>query len=240
MGNEKFVNYYIENLITTMNDCLIRNISLQVNERISKENIEEQVKAINELKNTIDSLKKENVSIKDSKQVSDQEKYQNLENSIKEHLETIQGLNQKIAEADKFKNEYENVKHQVQHVDTFRNELLKTREEFDKNKNEYENKINDLTNNHNYTINNLTNNHNNTINDYENKINDLTNNYNNTINTINDYENKIKELNDKIDYLQLTPAKRKKLDDEKANITPTENALEVLTKSDITKDGGSF
>ena len=52
MGNEKFVNYYIENLIATMNDCLIRNISLQVNERISKENIEEQVKAINELKNT--------------------------------------------------------------------------------------------------------------------------------------------------------------------------------------------
>jgi len=219
MGNEKFVNYYIENLIATMNDCLIRNISLQVNERISKENIEEQVKAINELKNTIDSLKKENVSIKDSKQVSDQEKYQNLENSIKEHLETIQGLNQKIAEADKLKNEYENVKHQVQHVDTFRNELLKTREEFDKNKNEYENKINDLTNNHNNTINNLTNNYN---------------------NTINDYENKIKELNDKIDYLQLTPAKRKKLDDEKVNITPTENALEVLTKSDITKDGGSF
>lgn len=201
MGNEKFVNYYIENLIATMNDCLLRNISLQTNERISKETIEDQAKAINELKNTIDSLQKENQSVKDSKQVSDQEKYQNLENSIKEHLDTIKNLNERIAEADKLKNDYENVKHQVQHVDTFRNELSKTREEFDRSKNDYENKIKDLK---------------------------------------NGYENTIKELTDKIDYLQLTPAKRKKLDDEKVSVTPIENTLEVFTKSDITKDGGSF
>ena len=212
MGNEKFVNYYIENLIATMNDCLIRNISLQVNERISKETIEDQVKAIADLKDTIGSLQKENQSIQDNKQVSDQEKYQNLENSIKEHLNTIKGLNEKIAEADKLKNEYENVKHQVQHVDTFRNELTKTREEFDRSKNEYENKIKQLSN------------------ESATKLKELTGNY----------ENTIKELTDKIDYLQLTPAKRKKLDDDKVSVTPIENTLEVFTKSDITKDGGSF
>ena len=212
MGNEKFVNYYIENLIATMNDCLIRNISLQVNERISKEAIEDQAKAIADLKDTIGSLQKENQSIQDNKSVSDQEKYQNLENSIKEHLDTIKGLNERIAEADKLKNEYENVKHQVQHVDTFRNELTKTREEFDRNKNEYENKIKQLSNEH------------------ENKLKELTGNY----------ENTIKELTDKIEYLQLTPAKRKKLDDDKVSVTPIENTLEVFTKSDITKDGGSF
>jgi chromosome segregation ATPase len=212
MGNEKFVNYYIENLIATMNDCLIRNISLQVNERISKEAIEDQAKAITDLKDTIGSLQKENQSIQDNKQVSDQEKYQNLENSIKEHLDTIKGLNERIAEADKLKNEYENVKHQVQHVDTFRNELTKTREEFDRSKNEYENKIKQLSN------------------ESETKLKELTGNY----------ENKIKELTDKIEYLQLTPAKRKKLDDDKVSVTPIENTLEVFTKSDITKDGGSF
>jgi chromosome segregation ATPase len=212
MGNEKFVNYYIENLIATMNDCLIRNISLQVNERISKEAIEDQVKAIADLKDTIGSLQKENQSIQDNKQVSDQEKYQNLENSIKEHLDTIKGLNERIAEADKLKNEYENVKHQVQHVDTFRNELTKTREEFDRNKNEYENKIKQLSN------------------ESETKLKELTGNY----------ENKIKELTDKIEYLQLTPAKRKKLDDDKVSVTPIENTLEVFTKSDITTDVGSF
>jgi|APGre2960657373_1045057.scaffolds.fasta_scaffold06369_4 chromosome segregation ATPase len=223
MGNEKFVNYYIENLIATMNDCLIRNISLQVNERISKEAIEDQAKVIEDLKDTIGSLQKENQSIQDNKLISDQEKYQNLENSIKEHLDTIKGLNERITEADKLKNEYENVKHQVQHVDTFRNELSKTREEFDNSKNNYENTIKDLKNGHENIIKELVNNHNN-------QINDLTNNYN----------NKIKELSDKIDYLQLTPAKRKKLDDDKVNVTLTENTLEVFTKSDITKDGGSF
>ena len=212
MGNEKFVNYYIENLIATMNDCLIRNISLQVNERISKEAIEDQAKVIEDLKDTIGSLQKENQSIQDNKLVSDQEKYQNLENSIREHLDTIKGLNERITEADKLKNEYENVKHQIQHVDTFRNELSKTREEFDKSKNNYENKIKQLSNEH------------------ENKLKELTGNY----------ENTIKELTDKIDYLQLTPAKRKKLDDDKVNVTPIENTLEVFTKSDITKDGGSF
>jgi DNA repair exonuclease SbcCD ATPase subunit len=212
MGNEKFVNYYIENLIATMNDCLIRNISLQVNERISKETIEDQVKAIADLKDTIGSLQKENQSIQDNKQVSDQEKYQNLENSIKEHLDNIKRLNERIAEADKLKNEYENVKHQVQHVDTFRNELTKTREEFDRSKNEYENKIKQLSN------------------ESATKLKELTGNY----------ENTIKELTDKIDYLQLTPAKRKKLDDDKVSVTPIENTLEVFTKSDITKDGGSF
>ena len=212
MGNEKFVNYYIENLIATMNDCLIRNISLQVNERISKEAIEDQAKVIEDLKDTIGSLQKENQSIQDNKSVSDQEKYQNLENSIREHLDTIKGLNERITEADKLKNEYENVKHQVQHVDTFRNELSKTREEFDRSKNDYENKINDLKNN------------------YENTIKELK----------NGHENVIKDLTDKIDYLQLTPAKRKKLDDDKVNVTPIENTLEVFTKSDITKDGGSF
>ena len=212
MGNEKFVNYYIENLIATMNDCLIRNISLQVNERISKESIEDQAKVIEDLKDTIGSLQKENQSIQDNKLVSDQEKYQNLENSIREHLDTIKGLNERITEADKLKNEYENVKHQVQHVDTFRNELSKTREEFDRSKNNYENKINDLKNN------------------YENTIKELK----------NGHENVIKDLTDKIDYLQLTPAKRKKLDDDKVNVTPIENTLEVFTKSDITKDGGSF
>jgi DNA repair exonuclease SbcCD ATPase subunit len=223
MGNEKFVNYYIENLIATMNDCLIRNISLQVNERISKEAIEDQAKVIEDLKDTIGSLQKENQSIQDNKLISDQEKYQNLENSIKEHLDTIKGLNERITEADKLKNEYENVKHQVQHVDTFRNELSKTREEFDNSKNNYENTIKDLKNN------------------YENTIKELKNGNENAIRDLkNGHENVIKELTDKIDYLQLTPAKRKKLDDDKVSVTPIENTLEVFTKSDITKDGGSF
>jgi hypothetical protein len=83
--------------------------------------------------------------------------------------------------------EYENVKHQVNHVDTFRNELAKERDEHQ--------------------------------------------------NTRNNYEAQIKALNDRIEYLQLTPAKRKKIDDAKAI-----QAVDVLQEETptIIRDGGSF
>ena len=81
------------------------------------------------------------------------------------------------------KTNFDNVKHQVDHLDTFRNELIKEREEHQK--------------------------------------------------TRDSYEEKIKELNDKIDYLQLTPAKRKKIDE--AN-----KVSEAKTLIDITEDGGLF
>lgn len=51
----------------------------------------------------------------------------------------------------------------------------------------------------------------------------------------------IKELNDKIEYLQLTPAKRKKIDDAKQTKTVDVFSAEVPAEStDTIKDGGSF
>jgi chromosome segregation ATPase len=52
----------------------------------------------------------------------------------------------------------------------------------------------------------------------------------------NHYEKQIQELKDKIEYLQLTPAKRKKMDEKTTKIVeePT-NSLDSLIK-----DGGSF
>jgi chromosome segregation ATPase len=201
MGNEKFVNYYIEGLITTLNDCLIRNISLQANDRISKETIEEHTKKVEGLNGTIDALKVDLESAKKQQTDSDNVRYQNLENSIKDHLNTINTLNQEISQLRTMKSEYENVKHQVQHVDTFRTELIKTREELNNVRVDNEKIIADLT---------------------------------------SSYELKIKELNDKIDYLQLTPAKRKKIEEVKKEVieTPT---LDVFSNSEDTlKDGGSF
>lgn len=201
MGNEKFVNYYIEGLITTLNDCLIRNISLQANDRISKEAIEEHSKKVESLNGTIDALKADLESVKKQKSDEDNLRYQNLENSIKDHLNTINTLNQEISQLRTMKSEYENVKHQVQHVDTFRTELTKTREELNNVRSANEKIIADLT---------------------------------------SSYELKIKELNDKIDYLQLTPAKRKKIEEVKKEVieTPT---LDVFSNSEDTlRDGGSF
>jgi chromosome segregation ATPase len=201
MGNEKFVNYYIEGLITTLNDCLIRNISLQANDRISKEVIEEHSKKVEGLNGTIDALKADLEGAKKQQADADNQRYQNLENSIKDHLNTINTLNQEISQLRTMKSEYENVKHQVQHVDTFRTELNKTREELNNVRVDNEKIIADLT---------------------------------------SSYELKIKELNDKIDYLQLTPAKRKKIEEVKKEVieTPT---LDVFSNSEDTlRDGGSF
>ena len=57
--------------------------------------------------------------------------------------------------------------------------------------------------------------------------------------TRNDYELTIKELNEKIEYLQLTPAKRKKIDEIK--VPAVVETLEVNEiDNSIIKDGGSF
>ena len=71
--------------------------------------------------------------------------------------------------------------------------------------------------------------HQQTTNDYELKIKELNDNYKLTI----------KELNEKLEYLQLTPAKRKKIDEIK--VPPVVETLEVNEiDNSIIKDGGSF
>jgi predicted nuclease with TOPRIM domain len=88
------------------------------------------------------------------------------------------------------KTEYENVKHQVQHVNVFRDELNKEREEHQK--------------------------------------------------TRANFENRIKELTNQIEYLQLTPAKRKKLEEENKVVEVPEESSVLPIIDDTTKDGGSF
>lgn len=167
--SEKYLNYYVELLSSTVNDVVLRNISLQANSRISEDVIAEQQQQIQDLTAKSEQASNSiNNSIAEHKNVS--ENYQN----------TINDLNSKINTLNQLASEYKNSKHQIAHVDTFRNELIKARKETEDMK------------------------------DY--------------------YENIISELNDKINYLQLTPAQRKKIDNLKvAEIVP-ENI----------KDGGMF
>lgn len=116
-------------------------------------------------------------------------------------------------------------------------------ESSDTTTNEHKNTINNL----NQTINDLKqqiHNLNSTKSEYENvkhQINHLDTFRNELIKereehqkTRNSYENTIKKLSEKIDYLQLTPAKRKKIDDAKI-IDLFQEANSITTK-----DGGSF
>jgi chromosome segregation ATPase len=158
----------VEILTATMQDAVLRNISLQANEKISNVVIQEQQQKIDELNAVLEDVNR-----------SQSDLHINLE-------KTIADLRNQLNEANRLKNDYENVKHQVQHVDTFRNELMKERDMHQK--------------------------------------------------TRDDYESIIKDLNDKIEYLQLTPAKRKKIDDAKAATTiETKPAVE-----EIVEDGGKF
>jgi chromosome segregation ATPase len=191
MDNSKYLNYYVEILTNTLTDAVVRNVSLQANARVSEDVINDQVKRNEDLSKQISNLNAEVSSVKESNQQNENIKVANLENAIKGHLNTINNLTNQLAELNKMKGEYENIKHQVNHVDTFRNELVKERDEHQK--------------------------------------------------TRNIYEDRITELNTQIEYLQLTPAKRKKLEEEKNKTVEVLEESSVLPLVDETiKDGGSF
>ncbi len=102
--------------------------------------------------------------------------------------------------------DYDSVKNQSIHVETFKSELIKAREETNKVRAELETKINSLVSENAGKISALTEQH-----DKDNAR--LNEKYDKDIARLNEQHNKkVNELTDKIDYLQLPPAKRKKID----------------------------
>lgn len=158
VDNSNYLNHYVEILTSTMTDAVIRNISLQANARVTEEVINEQANRIEQL-----SIIEANRSAETSAEVATL-------------TATITNLNNELNDLRSQRGEYESVKNQAKHVDTFRNELVKAQET-------------------------------------------------------------IKELNARIEYLQLTPAKRKKIDDAKQTKTVEVVSFET---ADTIKDGGSF
>ena len=216
MGNEKYLNYYVEILTGTMTDAVIRNVSLQANARVTEEVINDQVKRNEDLIKQVTVLNEQIKELKESNQQTENEKVVDLQNKNKGHLDRIGDLEKQLNDLNKMRSEYDNVKNQVSHLETFRSELAKAREE---------NKALQQANT-----------------DVINKM-------------LSDHEKVVKELNDQIEYLQLTPAKRKKIDAEKALVVQpvkeevTTVPVSVASKAKIfkveppnvvIKDGGSF
>ena len=192
MSNENYVNHYVEILTSTMTDAVMRNISLQANAKISENVIIEHQDKIEKLNSEIERL---TLQIEKNLNASETEKNNqitNLNGKIEEQKNSISNLETQIHELNNMKGVYENSKHQMDHIDTFKNELIKERDLHQQ--------------------------------------------------TRNDYELTIKDLNEKIEYLQLTPAKRKKIDDSKlTTIVEVIEATPTLFNIDtIIKDGGSF
>ena len=197
--SNNYVNHYIDILSGTLNDAILRNVSLQANAKVAEENSNNQSLQLEELTGIIDNLKNELETVKHSSNTDKDNHIKNLLAELKQKDEHINNLNSQLSNYNTIKSEYENVRHQVNNIDTFRNELVKERTEHQKTRSEFESKINDIH---------------------------------------QSYSKDIKELNDKIAYLQLTPAKRKKIDD--ANKVSLLETSESTVEPEITKDGGSF
>ena len=99
MSGENYTNYYIETLTATMSDAIIRNVSLQAQTRVINEINENQVKQLEDANIVIERLKNE-----------------------------LDASRNSTNEMSNMRLEYDTIKHQVQHLDTFRNELIKERE----------------------------------------------------------------------------------------------------------------
>ena len=131
MENQNYYNYYVETLTNTMTDAVLRNVSLQASVKIGEDTIKEYEKTVELLDAEIGSL---NQQLESERNLRNQQE----NNKISELKNQVASLNSELNEIRNLKTEYENVKHQVQHVDTFRNELLKARKENEELKNRIE------------------------------------------------------------------------------------------------------
>ena len=225
-AEEKYFNYYVETLTQTLNQQILTNVSASAKAKVNNEILQTWQKENESLKQQLVGINSQNLATQEDlkKQIEQLKINVSATQSLREQQQTeeIDRLKKTIVTKDEqFRNfaaakdeqirklqldinrlndittEYEKVKSQVNHLDTFRNELIKERELHQQTKDEY----------------------------------DLN----------------IKELNEKIEFLSLTPAKRKKVSEVK--IVPidepvVETIFDHLDTTDTTdtiiKDGGSF
>ena len=111
MNQEKFINSYIELLNSTLTEAIQKNITI-----LAQKNVFEQ--ELNEAKAIVNT---ETKNIKDSLQQKD-----------KELVELKNQLNDARRQKDLATGESNELKKNVQHVDTFKSELVKARSEIDR------------------------------------------------------------------------------------------------------------
>ncbi len=222
MGNEKYLNYYIETLTSTVTDCVIRNVSMQANAKVTDEVIKEQSEKIESLLESNAELKKDVQDLKNLNSTNENAVVQDLKNKLGESEKLATNLRNDINEMTTKYRDYDSIKNQSTHVETFKSELIKAREETNRVRAELETKINSL------------------VSENAGKISALTEQHDKDIARLTEqHDKKVNELTDKIDYLQLPPAKRTKIDELNKQIEPAIVTDSAELSSPI-KDGGSF
>jgi chromosome segregation ATPase len=197
-----------------LSDAVLRNVSLQANDKISREQIQElqsQFKFVQEdfasktyeLQKQVEQLKLEKEQTETEKLKSSSDEIQSLKNAVSMHVNKISELENKITNFGQKEQEFENTKHQLAHIDTFRNELVKSQKELEQVKNKFVLVESEL-----------------------NQSKDL----------VTQKDILIGELTKKIESLPSTPAKKKKVSEVKSDVF---NSMTSDSKAQI-EDGGSF
>lgn len=167
MNNERFFNHYVEILTTTLHEALGKNIVFQAQAKIAGEDIEALSNSLKELKEEI-------------KQYGDLEQNINSKN-----LE----LSEKSIELKNALEERDIARKSASHIETFKNELIFTRNEVDRLNSERELLLQKASESE----------------SLEKELNEL-----HAKNL--EYTVEIQELKEQINYLKMTPAQRKKYD----------------------------
>ena len=106
MNNERFMKHYVKVVNSTLTESVLRNVDLQANANFVDELIGE--------------LNTENESLK--KQI--QEMGEDIQRVLSERDAVLSSKQKEIDDFNRTKSEIDNVRHQVQHLDTFRNQLI--------------------------------------------------------------------------------------------------------------------
>jgi DNA repair exonuclease SbcCD ATPase subunit len=206
---------------------------MQANAKISDDVIKEQLERIESLSKLAADLQKGIDNLKNSNTESENAVLQDLRNKLNQSETEKTKLGNELSELRTRYRDYDSVKNQATHIDTFKTELIKAREENNRIRSELEAKINSITSENNGKVSALTQQH-------DKDIARLTEQHNKNIERLTEkYDNKVDELIAKIEYLQLPPAKRKKIDELNKEMEPAIASDDSGTNSPI-KDGGSF
>jgi len=162
MNNEKYINYYIETLTASLNECIMRNLSLQANAKVTDDIINEQAKMIGELESHQDNnINGENIIFNEKNQ-----RIQVLEAQTVEKDRIINLINEELNRLRVVEQHYEVAKNEARHLETTRNELLRARED-------HKNELSSLATAHENKISELTTTYEDKVSELENKLSDL-------------------------------------------------------------------
>jgi len=230
MANEKYLNYYIETLTATMTDCVVRNVSMQANQKITDEVVKEQTEQIEGLVKLNSELQEAVQNLKQANTTNENNAIQELKNKLVESERLAATAKQEYEELTNKFRDYDSVKNQATHVETFKGELIRAREETNRVRTELENRINSMNAETNGKIQGI-----NEENDKNVRV--LIQRHETEKGNLN---NKIAELTEKIEYLQLPPAKRRKIEEQlNKEVTPT-TITSLVGADGVLKDGGTF